>query len=395
MIPDLDPADTCLLVRNRPIRPSKLGLLGDCPWQFLLSTEQSAVSRLPQGPMAILGSAMHQVIEVHAGHKGLAGLEVRRLVQENFGRRAMAMQGGLLRWVYAYYGINGVLPPSTVMAAAQLAFKNVGYSSATASSAAAGGFSGTNACGQLGRERKFASEDLDMEGRPDLVYRKGEALHVVDFKLGLGRDATGKPNRGYILQIAAYGLIVKQAYGAGKVVLELRGPGDEWVQVLDAPLEAAVHEAAKQAKMLLPRGKAFSASSLVRLGNHCQACSYRPGCLAYLRCLESSDEAMTDAMSPFDVSGTVASAMRSGESWRVIVEALPDGRRVVVDGIVEALAPIGLAQGAHFQGYALGTNEIKGRGNYIANLHWWSLASPRNSAFTALIALRPSSESHT
>lgn len=379
-------AAAALLARTRPVSPSKLGLLRDCPLLFLLSTEHWAAPQLPHGPRALLGSTMHKIIEVHAGQQGLAGLEVLRLVREDFGRRVRALQEGLLQWVYARDGINGVLPPAMVVAAAQLAFKNIRKAPASVGFPGTGSLTGASAHGQLCRERKWTSVELDMEGRPDLVYRRGDAVHVVDFKLGLGRDATGQPNRGYILQIAAYGLIVKQAYGAGKVVLELRSPLDEWVQVLDDPLEAAVHDAASLAKVVLPRGKAFPISSLARLGTHCQACSYRPGCPAYLRCLESGDESMTGAMSPFDVLGTVASAMRSGESWRVTVEALPDGRRVVVDGIVESLAPIGLAQGVQFQGYALGTNEVKGRGNYIANFHAWSPASPRNSAFTALIA---------
>lgn len=378
-------ADETLLVRTRPITPSKLNLLSDCRWQFLLSTEQSGVTRLPQGPMALLGSAMHKVIEVHAGRKGLTGLEVHRLVQEDFGRLAMSLQSGLLRWVFSRDGINGVVPPAAVAAAAQLAFKNVRGSLGTASYARVGGLSRTNVGSQLGRERNFASEALDMSGKPDLVYRKGGVLHVVDFKLGLGRDATGQPNRGYILQVAAYGLIIKQAYGADKVVLELRSPVDVWVQVLDTDLEAAVHQAADMAKELLPKGTAFTASSLARLGTHCQTCSYRPGCPLYRSCLDSGDKAMTGATSPFDVIGTVVSATRSGESLRVIVEAKPYGRRVVIDGVVEALSPRELSHGVQIQGYALATNELKGRGDYIANFHVWSPAYPRNSAFTALI----------
>jgi hypothetical protein len=361
-------------------------MLSNCPWQYLLSTEQVDVPQLPWAPKALLGSAVHKVIEVNASQRGLTGLDVRRLVQEEFGRRAMELPAGLMPWVYAREGINGVLAPAVVLTAAQLAFKNIGSVPVPAGPGAASLLVETNAQGQLGRERKFASTDLDMEGWPDLVYRRGDTVHVVDFKLGLGRDSTGQPKHDYILQVAAYGLMAQQACGGGKVVLELRSSIDDWVHALDGQLEAAVREAASQARAVIPKGAAFSASELTRLGHHCNGCSFRPGCPAYRGCLESGDESATGALSPFDGMGTIVTATRSGESWRVVIDALPNGRRVTIDGILESLTPEGLASGVKLDGYALATSEVKGRGTYIANFHLWSPASPRNSAFTSFIS---------
>ena len=374
------------LSRTRPISPSKIALISVCPWQFLLSTEAPKSPKIPHSPRAILGSAMHKTIELNAGLK-LTGLEVKRLIEEEFGRRVLALPNGLVRWVYIRDGTYGLLPNSIVMAASQLAYKSIQNSQISFTSGTESMLEGGDAHGQLGRERKFGSTVLDMEGWPDLVYRKGNAVHIVDFKLGLSRDEHGSPKQDYILQIASYGVMAKRASGLTQVVLELRSPSDEWVHDLDGHLEASVVNAAQRAQQLLPRGKVFDSTALTRLGPHCQSCSHRPSCRAYSSCLLSGEGSKTGALSPFDITGKVTSVTQVSGLSRIVLAAIPDQRRVIVNGLIDGVVVSGLSEGCKFTAYALASSEIKGKGNYIANFNAWSQSNPRRSAFDAFITV--------
>jgi len=327
---------------------------------------------------------MHKAIELNAGHQ-LTGLEIKRLIEDEFGRRVSKLPVGLVRWVYDRDGTYGLLPTSIIMGASQLAYKSIQSSQVSFGPGTESILVGGDAHGQLGRERRFGSSALDMEGWPDLVYRKGNAIHIVDFKLGLSRDEHGKPKQDYVLQIASYGLMAKRASGITQVVLELRSPSDEWVHDLDAHLEAAVITAAQKAQEVLPRGKVFASAALTRLGPHCQRCSYRPACRAYSDCLSAGDDSNTGALSPFDLTGKVTSVTQVAGASRIAVDALPDERRVVVNGLIDGVVVSGMSEGCRFTAYGLATSEIKGRGNYIANFNAWSQGNPRRSAFDAYI----------
>ena len=75
------------IARSKPFRPSKLAVLNDCPWQYLLSTEQNSFPVLEANPLGVLGSAMHKIIEKYAGQHSLKGLEVQQMIADEFEKK--------------------------------------------------------------------------------------------------------------------------------------------------------------------------------------------------------------------------------------------------------------------------------------------------------------------
>ena len=55
-----------LLKRTKPIPPSKIGVFSSCKLRYLLETEGNAANRLPAGPPANIGIAVHESIEALA-----------------------------------------------------------------------------------------------------------------------------------------------------------------------------------------------------------------------------------------------------------------------------------------------------------------------------------------
>jgi hypothetical protein len=70
-----------------------------------------------------------------------------------------------------------------------------------------------------------------------------------------------------------------------------------------------------------------------------------------------------------------------------VLAAIPDQRRVIVNGLIDGVVVSGLSEGCKFTAYALASSEIKGKGNYIANFNAWSQSNPRRSAFDAFITV--------
>ncbi len=318
---------------------------------------------------------MHKVIELHSTEKRPSGLELVRLVRENLEQIITASPQGLLRWIHHRHGIAGVLPAALITAAARLAYKSL----------SPGAAQNERVSRRTWREERFSSEELGMDGWPDLVQQNGDSLHVIDYKLGLGRGQDGAPNPDYVLQIAAYGLIAKHATRLSSVTLELRAPDDVWFGKLNRELEEEVQQIASELNTLLPRGKKLDLQQLSRLGQHCQKCSVRASCPAYARQILAGEDDSAGVLSPLDIAGAVTSVTFDGEAHTISLVTKRQGRRATVSGVVEAVVPQTILAGDELNFFSLETSEIRGRGRYISNFHVWNRTSPVNSAFTCLI----------
>ena len=378
------PDDSLELSRNKPFRPSKLAVLFECPWQYLLSTEHPKTSMLGLNPIGVLGSSMHKIIEKNAGEHHFKGLEVQQLIQEEFKKQITKLPNNFLKWTFQKYGMNGVINPARLLSAAQLAFKSIRSSPQKTNILQYFPSNSEESKSNFIRESKFFSLDLDLEGWPDLVYKNENSVHVVDYKLSLSRSEDGSPKESYILQAAAYGLLAKELNRNSDVILELTSPSDNWARSLDKVLENKVKETLTSASTILPKGKSFQILQLARLGNHCTKCNFRPSCSAYTNNLLSISSDQGDSISKNDVVGNIISINQIKNTIRIELETNLLNRKVTIEGLVPEIHS-NLKIGDFLFGYELSTSEIKGRGTYVANFHILNSATPHSSAFSSFI----------
>ena len=374
------------LKRTQPLRPSKIGLFSVCPLRYIFETERPEPGGLLPGPQVYLGIAFHNAIENFWGQSLVKGTNVREWIRSEFGKKLTAEDRGLCQWLYNREGIDALISPSLVSDASRLAQQQVSLSSYV--SLRGGVPHAENGNGILGVERRVASEKLDLAGRTDLIEMDGDSVCVVDFKLGLSLDESGEPKHEYLLQLAAYALIVKEVLGDVSVSLELRSPKKTFRREFDLTQESKILDTLKTMRATLPREKSLDQAILAREGEHCLACGYRPMCSNYQNRLRQSRSIDVDFVSPLDISGEVISLTSEGELASVLLKAEPDFRRVYITGIPLEMINDGVKPGDQWAVYSLATPEVRGKGNYIANFHLIDLVNSRQSAFSCKIVKR-------
>ena len=371
--------------RTQPIRPSKIGLFYNCPLRYVFETERPEFGGLPPGPHVYLGIAFHGAIENFWGQPSVKGIDIREWIRAEFGKLILADEKGLCRWVYLRDGIDGLITSSLVSDASRLAQQQV-------SASVHGKFKGTSINDEksqsiFGVERRLISEVLDLAGRADLIEKRDDGVSVVDFKLGLALTESGEPRTEYLLQLAAYALIVKEQLGNVDLSLELRSPKKSTRHQFDAVLEANVLQMIKKMHFTLPRSKALDQSEIAQKGEHCLSCGYRSQCSNYLTRLSTSQAIEDDFVSPLDVRGKVISISEQDSMLSILLSANPDARRVLVSGIPISVIGGNLKQGDDLLALSLRTPEVQGKGNYIANFHLFDCVNPRQSAFSCKILI--------
>jgi CRISPR/Cas system-associated exonuclease Cas4 (RecB family) len=371
------------LKRTQPLRPSKIGLFNSCPLRYIFETERPEPRGLLPGPQVYLGIAFHTAIEHFWGQPTAKGVDIREWIRAEFVRKVMAHDKGLCQWLLRRETIDAVISPSLVTDSARLAQKQVAASQQAKTVGTS--YFAEKSEGIFGVERRLLSEVLDIDGRADLVERDGPVVCVVDFKLGLQLTESGEPKPEYLLQLAAYALIVKEQLEGVEVILELRSPKKTSRHLFDSVLEANVLRTVKDMQTTLPRNTILDATSIARKGDHCLTCGYRSMCVNYLSRLSTSPTIDSDYISPLDICGKVISTSSDTSTFSLVLSAQPDSRRVKISDIPLEMAVRQLSPGEEVAIFSLATPEVQGKGNYIANFHVWDRTNPRQSAFSCKI----------
>lgn len=375
------------LARSKPVVPSMLGMYEKCPLRYLLETERPPTPRLPIGPIGLRGTAVHYAIEKFSGkpvppvHQLLQTIveKIEQLVQEK-------STSTLMKLAYKLHGMNGLLSRSQLIDvcryANQVAVKHHPYYQTQS-----GGKKETysEAHIKLGPERWFEDSTLDMAGKIDLVYRDiSGSIHVEDFKTGNVTDDTGALKDEFLLQIAAYGVLVKRATQAESVILELSGPASSWSAQLDETLQSRVTALVKDIRDSLPKGTSMSVRMLASPGPHCGSCSYRPSCLVYLDALtDHSQEVDKSFLTPFDFVG-LATSVEVNNGLASIRAVTSSGHTIYVSGVPWSAYP-NLKAGARIFAFGLGILDVHGRSIRPANFFMFRIDEPRESAFEAMM----------
>jgi CRISPR/Cas system-associated exonuclease Cas4 (RecB family) len=368
------------LKRTQPLRPSKIGLFNSCPLRYIFETERPEPKGLLPGPQVYLGIVFHNAIEHFWGQPMVKGVDIREWIRTEFVKKVMSHDKGLCQWLLSRETIDAVISPSLVTDSARLAQKQVAASRQTKTLGTS--YFTEKSEGIFGVERRLFSEVLDIDGRADLVERDGPVIFVVDFKLGLPLTESGEPKPEYLLQLAAYALIVKEQLGGVEVILELRSPKKTSRHVFDSVLESNILRTIKDMQTTLPRNVIVDATSIARKGDHCVTCGYRSMCVNYLSRLSTSSAIDSDHISPLDICGKVISTSFDTNTFSIVLSAQPDSRRVKITDIPLELEVSQFSPGEEVAMFSLATPEVQGKGNYIANFHVWDRINPRQSAFS-------------
>ena len=372
------------VTRTKPISPSKIGLFKSCKLRFLAESEGSVKDRLPAGPTANLGTAVHATIEALIEKKAPDIATIKATLVDSL-KEQFSSQGKcspVARAAFERYGLRGVVSQARVL---QLC----GYTSDVLARLPRHfvpdkqvGQRGIKSQNQLGIEKWASSESLGMAGRIDYSYFDSSegVLHVVDFKTGSVTDESKQPKIEYLLQIAAYGLMLGEAHCISKVRLHLDGPSGSWIGDLTPELENSVRYAAREIIRSLPTGKSFIAHDLAVPGEYCSSCSVRPSCARFLSLLSTING--TGAVPIGDVCGTVIDLKASDRFVKVRIESL-EKQRSTVTGIPEEIWNKRLGDAVCM--YGLCSSEQIGRANYVANLHVIDINQPQRSAFGFLV----------
>lgn len=372
--------------RTKPISPSKLPFFAQCALRYVLETERPRVPTIPAGLAALRGTAIHAVIEENVGHSVPESSELRKRFLEIAETAARQQGNALMLKAMLAAGMNALFPARLVLADMQF-IRSVltrHYRKQHGSEAAAGRRgSGKALGGRFGAERQLASVSLDMEGRPDLLYKDENGLvHVAEFKSGKVTGPDGLPKEAYLVQIAAYGLLVKELWSPpGEVALELAGPSSAWEGKLDEQLEKPVTSLLAGLRERLPKHVQLDAAELASPGLHCHSCAYRPACPAYLAALD----AQAPDVSPCDIAGMVLEVEHQQEAVSLRVKS-QHGRTVAIRGIPEPVESA-LEPGSYIRAFSLGIFDILPKAAFPANFFAYRSDDPRQSSFGAFVSV--------
>ncbi|HDL6888251.1 TPA: PD-(D/E)XK nuclease family protein [Yersinia enterocolitica] len=369
------------LTRTRPAIPSKLGVFIACPARYLLESELHFTHQISLHPRTILGSVVHWL--ANTLQKDLDGTPASfvELLESSFIRALSNTNraGSITEWVLQRYGISGII-------SRQMLLEQVRYAkSITKPSVERGKYSPIKLEKQegiipFGREKLLTSSKFNMIGRADLIYQTDSgSIRVVDFKTGKVLDETNQPKDHYFLQIAAYGMMVKELIPDVDIELELAGASDSWLGHLDTILNDRLIYILSKLNNTLPLNKAFNAETLVQTGKHCVTCISRCSCSVYREKLQQHQ--FGPVFSGYDVIGRLLD-VEEGDGLITLRVQLANGYTIKVFRIPSQIFPESeRIVGRLLSMYGLSNLGRSVLGSFPRNFYVIDTQDPKRSAF--------------
>jgi PD-(D/E)XK nuclease superfamily len=372
--------------RTKPAIPSKLGVFLACKLRYVLETERPALKRIGEHPSALLGTAVHDAAEVLRRRLPAEALASVSVLEQCIGRLVAhdSPSRQLIAWVLGRYGKNALLPRAQFISQAGFAWA-LAQRLPQRRVKGAGSLRDTTRRIPVGWERRLASATLDLAGRADEIYLdENRHVRIVDFKSGSIRDNEGHPKRSYVLQLAAYGLAIRELDPNVDITLELLGKGDQWIGTLDPSTVQAVSHLLGDLRAALPRGKPMPATGLACIGEQCAQCAYRPSCPPYRTKLEL--EGIIDhGFYGFDVCGTCIGVAQENGVYAIRL-ALRQGFAARISCVPAILLPGEESiQGGEAAAFGIRSLEPARSGSLPQNFSIVDVQHPRNSAFQSCL----------
>ncbi|CAI0725304.1 RecB family exonuclease [Serratia ficaria] len=373
------------LTRTRPAIPSKLGVFIACPARYLLESELHTTHQVSLHPRTILGSVVHWL--ANTLQKNLDGTPASfvELLESSFisALRNTKRAGPITEWVLQHYGISGIISRQTLL-------EQVRYAkSITKPFVERGKYSPIRLEKQegiipFGREKILSSSKFNMIGRADLIYQTDSgSIRVVDFKTGKVLDETNQPKDHYFLQIAAYGMMVKEQIPDVDIELELAGASDSWLGHLDKILNDRLIHILSKLNNTLPLNKTFYAEALVQTGKHCVTCISRCSCPVYREKLQQhlQQHQFGPTFSDYDIIGRLLD-VEEGDSLITLRVQLANGYTIKVFRIPSQIFPESeRIVGRLLSMYGLNRLGRSAEGSFPRNFYVIDTQDPKRSAF--------------
>lgn len=324
------------LSRTRPVLPSLLGYFAVCPAKYLLESEAHSYARLPLHPGVILGQVIHQRVNSVIHREAAFGNYTLRQLENDFtiALTANRRAGPVANWIYDRHGVAGLV-------SRQMLVTQIRYVRSLLPPVFVKGVPAHEKTLPVGREVMLTSNDFDMHGRADLIYQeRPDRLNVVDLKTGKVTDEQNQPKEANLLQIAAYGIMVKERAPDMNIGLVLTGSRDSWEGTLDTDLIERVTTIIKNINRLLPRNIPLSVYELACPGTYCSHCSCRCSCPAWTEKLRKQMQlSLSDLQhGGIDISGKLLEA-ESDDHLLTLKILLPDNSVVKVFRVPSSTIP--------------------------------------------------------
>ncbi|QOD82941.1 PD-(D/E)XK nuclease family protein [Chromobacterium haemolyticum] len=380
------------LRRMRMVSPSKLGAYLACPLRYLLESELPKASPIKVSPVALLGTAVHAVAEGAETRTVPSRAETFEALKYQFQKLAcdQSKGGPLISWIWGRFGIDGLVSYQRLLSMASFARTLVDKGRARGVSDYTTNPSTQHTIPE-GRERWLESSSLGICGQADLILREEEnSVSIIDFKTGRVLDQEGRPKDSYLLQLAAYGQIIRERDPAITIRLRLVSPSDHWEGIFDDALCGWVEEVLNELGETIPVGQVISPEEIAKVGDHCGDCSYRPCCGRYQRQLTEIGEIgfLRAKNGCFDFSGEILDVLPR-DGFVHLRCRLSNGDLAKVWGIPESILDDTVCkQGHRFNAYGLGTLEKSSAGVLPRNFFVVRQDFPRDSAFGSYIESR-------
>jgi hypothetical protein len=241
---------------------------------------------------------------------------------------------------------------------------------------------------EFGIERPLKSDRLGISGKADLVEELAQnIIRITDFKTGRVFDEDGKVNNDYVVQLGAYGLLVKERHPESDVRLRLIGRrGEQWERPL-SEIETVADQAVDFLVKSAPFGVPLVASEIATPGSACHYCSYRISCSSYrIWAPEQWASSGKTSEMPLDTWGSIRSIVRVGHNLMSIELNDAAGRLVRINNL-----PIGLFtrppnEGDGVEFFDLKSTEGMRGGLYPYNFIICDMSRARKPWYSALCA---------
>jgi hypothetical protein len=374
-----------VLMRTKPVSPSRLGAFVLCPLRYLFETENQGM-RLAPSPAALRGNSVHAIVRDLAGRSLPQGAEIRSAFIRHMTEQLNQLGTGTpVRIAFETGGLRGVLTTEQTVTACQF-IRSVLSNYSIALPRQSNGSLVRSRPSFLGRERKFEDLELDLEGRPDLVQQSPEGvIHIIDYKTGKVLMADGSPRTDYLTQLAAYGLLLQRATSRLPIILKLVGPTSSWSGSFTPAIEGTARELVRQVRVRLPKHQEIDLQAIAAPGAHCGACRQRMHCRSYAMALWRSEA--NEILKPSDTCGRVIS-IRWHDEFAEMVLRRPSGTPAAISGIPRLVA-IGAEIGTRVAAYSLGTFDRTASAEFLTNFYMFRPDNPRSSAFESSLLLSP------
>jgi hypothetical protein len=313
---------------------------------------------LPSGPAAVKGVAVHNLVEARRGREVVGGLVLKQDLCARLEAGLASGKGGeLARHAFELHGLHAIFTRSEIIGACQFIARLLARYRTRGPRPPRKHLDVPRPGGlaPFGSEVWIEDADLDLAGRADLVYRAaGGSIHVVDFKSSRAGADAGLLDR-YILQLAAYALLVERKMPAAQVVLELATPNGVLEVEVDDRLRRMALSAVASVTQRFPRGLQHVPATLAITGSHCAGCAYRVSCTAYASSLREAGGTL-QAYRGYDLAGTVVARDASGAMASVVIRRAA-GTACRVDGIPKQAWP-DVAVGKDIKAFDVGCREM-------------------------------------